>query len=111
MLAYILACNLMLFGLNGIINIHDHATSHVEMAGESDCCTGDHDSDRDDQHAGHDHTCPSGCDCCCCYHMVAIEYQLKESAAGLPLIDHICALHDDYQFQFTTHLFHPPRIG
>jgi hypothetical protein len=111
LLAYILSCSLVVFGFNGLMETPDHPLSGVEVALDAGCCAEDHDCEQEEQHPGHDHTCPSGCNCCCCFHLVAIEYQIYESLLELPLIDHFRPIQDSYHYEFATHLFHPPRLG
>ena len=83
----------------------DHTEDHQEEAHEqSSCCGSDQEEDRD-------HHCGSSCDCTCCFHLVAISYQMTE-LPGISVLKHRYGIYyNAYDFEFNTHLLHPPRHG
>lgn len=111
LVAYILISCLMLLGLNGFVEKPDHTQHQTEMACEMDCCASTDDCEEEEQESGHDHSCPPGCGCDCCFHIMAIEYQFLDIADVLPQMYYFGTLHNGYHFEYATPIFQPPRLG
>jgi hypothetical protein len=110
-LAYIMVFSIGLLGINRFA-IDTHFT-HEETeqccgmeAGNSSCADACGDEDNNDL----THACPNGCDCSCCYHIMAITYQFLSVPDVIQQSHHYGIYINEYHFEFYIPLFEPPRF-
>jgi hypothetical protein len=109
--AYILVLAMGMLGMNRFTigtEMHAHETEQTCCA---DPCADKGECDQEEDGKGHAHACPYNCDCSCCYHIMAISYQFIAIPLATVQSYHYGFYHNDYQFEFHTPLFEPPRIG
>ena len=117
LIAYILVCSMVFLGLNRFTESLSFQDPQAEMACDMDCCEshddccGDEAADDQGDQDGSDHRCPSGCDCSCCFQVVAIEYHILTFFGAAPQAAHYAAYHNSYHFEYLTPLFQPPRFS
>lgn len=111
LVAYIMIFSLMFLGISGFMETMDHADHQTELACEMDCCASHDDCEKEEQVPEHDHTCVPGCDCDCCLHIMALEYQFLEMAEVLPQVYYYGTSQERYHFEYITPIFQPPRLG
>ncbi len=112
-IAYILIVSLAFMGLNRLMHgINNHAPV-AESLCSMDCCGSEDDCGEDKEATDHapDHQCPTGCDCSCCFHLTAINYQFMSLPGAHMQTYHYGHYHDNYHFDYFIPLFQPPRLG
>lgn len=117
--SYILITTMVLLGLNSImedINLHPATEVTCSCCGTNDdspeCPASDYSCEKGE--AGHEddsNRCPAGCDCSCCFHLVAIEYHFLPGFVVAPLTMYYGDYSNTYHFEFQAPLFQPPRFS
>jgi len=112
-IAYILIVSLAFMGLNRFMHGMENPMPVAEASCQMDCCATEDDSEKDEESTEHnpDHECPPGCDCSCCFHLTAINYQFMSLAGAEMRTYHYGHFQDNYNFDFFIPLFQPPRLG
>lgn len=108
--AYILVIGMVMIGLNRFMEVMTYSEPQSELACEMDCCHSHADCDPEEE-PGEDHSCPPGCDCSCCFHLVAIDYQFITSSELAKQPVHYGIYSENYFFHFSNDIFQPPRLG
>jgi len=109
--SYILLCAMLFTGLYRFVESMESQCRHADVAAVMDCCDSHHDCEKKRSGKEHEHQCPPGCDCICCYHMVGIIYHHRSGAQPAPQVIHYGTLTSSYQFETREALFHPPRFS
>ena len=97
-IAYILIVSLAFMGLNRFMHGMENQMPVAEASCQMDCC-------------GSDHQCPPGCDCDCCFHLTAINYQFMSLLGADMQTYHFGNYQDSYHFDYFIPLFQPPRLA
>jgi len=106
--AYIALVSLIFMGVNRFMHGLQPHVDAVEMACDMDCCDS-HDDCEKEEDSQSDHQCPPGCDCDCCFHITAINYQFISVLAAEVQSHYYGSYLNNYQFEFLIPLFQPPR--
>ena len=110
-IAYILVGSLLVLGMNRFVEHMDEPVSQIDMLSDMDCCAS-HDGYEDKEDSNHqDHECPPGCDCDCCFQIVAIEYQFINNAVVATQSFFFGTYSNRYRFEYFTPLLEPPRFS
>ncbi len=108
--AYIVLFSLMVMGIHNLNDTMADPDPQVEISCEKECCKA-HDDCGMEEEPSEDHCCPSGCDCDCCYHVYALNFQFINLSSDLEQACHYGAYCNSYQFEYHPPHFHPPRLG
>ncbi len=105
-IAYILIVSLAFMGLNRFMHGMANPEPKAEVSCQMDCC-----GDEETTEHGSDHQCPPGCDCGCCFHLTAINYQFMSLPGADVQTQHYGNYQDSYHFDYFIPLFQPPRLA
>ena len=109
-IAYILVINLVMLGMNRFLEVMTYAEQNSDQACEMNCCQTEHDCDAGEQGDKDEHSCPSGCDCNCCFRLVAIEYQFLTLSVTANQTMHYASFTNEYRFDYNSPVFQPPEM-
>ncbi|MCK5136425.1 MAG: hypothetical protein KAR19_11605 [Bacteroidales bacterium] len=109
--AHIIVFSLIFLGINWFMEVMEPGRLQTELTCEMDCCASHDDCEQEQEGQEHDHTCPSGCDCDCCFHIMAIEYRFLTMSDVEYQSCHYGSYFNNYFFDYYTPLFQPPRLG
>jgi hypothetical protein len=111
LVSYILLWAMLFTGLHRFVETMESQCRHADAAAIMDCCDSRHDCEKKSTGKEHEHRCPPGCDCICCFHIVAISYQFTSDTRPAPKVMHYGSLTSFYQFDYREAFFHPPRFS
>lgn len=97
-------------GINRFMHGIEQPVHVTEMSCEMDCCDS-HDDCEQEEDSGSDQSCPSGCDCDCCFQITAIRYQFMSVPGATVQSYHFASFRNSYHFEYYTPLIHPPRLA
>jgi hypothetical protein len=112
-IAYILIVSLAFMGLNRFMHGMANPEPKAEALCHMDCCGSEDECGGDEETTDHDpdHQCLPGCDCGCCFHLTAINYQFMSLPGADVQTYHYGNYQDSYHFDYFIPLFQPPRLG
>lgn len=112
-IAYILIVSLALMGLDRFVHGMENPNPLAEASCLLDCCSSDSDCGDDQENDKHkpEHQCPADCDCGCCFHFTAIQFQFMSLAGTEVQSYHYGTFRDNYHFDFLFPHFQPPRFS
>ena len=110
-IVYILIGSLLFVGVNRFLRHIDQVNVKTELVCDMDCCDTHEEVDDQNQDSDGDRACPSGCNCDCCFHIVAIEYQFLTISVVAPRVYFFGSYSNEYNFHYYTPIFEPPRFS
>lgn len=100
--AYIFMVSLLILGANPMIR-------HLQIASEQTaaCC----DACTEEGQEESDHSCDAGCDCCCQFQINAVQFQFNNLQLAEEQEYFYGEYNNEYSFEFSSPLIHPPRFA
>lgn len=108
-IAYILLVCLVFMGMNRFMHGLEAQMQVADLSCEMDCCASDDDCEEEED-SSIDHSCSPGCDCDCCFHITAIQYQFISIPTAEVQSYHFGNYSNNYRFEFFIPPFQPPRL-